>query len=158
MKPKSLPGSRGRRNETERPAPGTAQHRSWNMSRVKGRDTKPELAVRSLLHRLGYRFRLHRQDLPGKPDIVLPGRRAVVLVHGCFWHRHPDCRYATTPKSNREYWQRKFAGNKERDRRQRAELAALGWKVIVVWECELRDIQALARSLVEEIPSAPDRS
>ena len=114
-------------------------HRSWNMSRIRGKDTTPERLVRSALHRMGYRFRLHRKDLPGKPDIVLPKHRVVIFVHGCFWHRHPRCRYATTPKTNRTFWNAKFKANIERDRRVRRELRKLGWKVVVVWECQCKD-------------------
>jgi DNA mismatch endonuclease (patch repair protein) len=113
-------------------------HRSWNMSRIRGKDTTPERLVRSALHRMGYRFRLHRKDLPGKPDIVLPKHRVVIFVHGCFWHRHPRCRYSTTPKTNRKFWNAKFKTNVERDRRVRRELRKLGWKVVVVWECQVR--------------------
>ena len=112
-------------------------HRSWNMSRIKSRDTSPELKVRSILHRMGYRFRLHRKDLPGKPDIVLPKYRAVIFVHGCFWHRHFDCKYAYTPKSNIEFWEKKFSKNIERDLRNKRLLQEQGWSVIVVWECQV---------------------
>ena len=95
------------------------ERRSWNMSRIRGSDTKPELLVRSLLHRMGYRFRLHRKDLPGRPDIVLPKYRTVIFVHGCFWHRHKGCKYAYTPKSRTDFWQNKFQGTVERDKRNR---------------------------------------
>src|SRR3954463_15983899 len=105
----------------------TKERRSWNMSRIRSRDTKPEVLVRSLLHRLGLRFRLHR-PLPGRPDIVLPRHRTVVLVHGCFWHRHTSCRFAYTPKSNVQFWLAKFAGNVERDRKARRALHKLGWR------------------------------
>lgn len=117
------------------------------MSRIRGKDTKPELAVRSMLHQMGYRFRLHREDLPGTPDIVLPKYRTVVLVHGCFWHRHEGCRYAYNPKSRIEFWEEKFATNVDRDRRQKAELQADGWIVITAWECELREPDELADRL-----------
>jgi DNA mismatch endonuclease (patch repair protein) len=127
------------------------KHRSWNMSRIRGKDTKPEKAVRSLLHRMGYRFRLHRKDLPGRPDIVLPGRKSVVMVHGCFWHRHADCKLAYSPKSRVEFWEGKFAENVERDGRKADQLSALGWKVIVVWECELQGVDALAERLKLEL-------
>lgn len=125
----------------------TVQHRSWNMSRIRGKNTAPELLVRSILHRLGYRFRLHRRDLPGTPDIALPRYRTVVFVHGCFWHRHPGCRYAYTPKSRLDFWQSKFNGNVARDVHHRAALRKLGWRVATVWECELRDPKRLARRL-----------
>jgi len=125
----------------------TPEKRSWNMSRIRGVDTKPELLVRSLLHRMGYRFRLHRRDLPGRPDIVLPKYRAVVFVHGCFWHRHRGCRYAYVPKSRKDFWKRKFARNVERDREVRHLLRKAGWKILVVWECETVDADGLASRL-----------
>lgn len=114
----------------------TSEQRSRLMSRVRQANTKPEMLVRSLLHRLGYRFRLHRKDLPGSPDIVLPKHRTAIFVHGCFWHRHAGCRKATTPKSNLDYWLKKFEENIERDSRKERELAALGWRVVTVWQCE----------------------
>lgn len=116
----------------------TPEKRSEIMSRVRSKDTKPELAVRSLLHAMGYRFRVHRTELPGKPDIVLPKYRTVVFVHGCFWHQHPDCRKATLPKRNAEFWREKLEGNAERDRRTYERLRELGWHVLVVWECEVQ--------------------
>jgi len=112
-------------------------HRSWNMSRIRGEDTSCERVVRSALHRAGYRFRKNVRTLPGRPDIVLPRYRTVVLIHGCFWHRHTGCRFAYTPKSRVEFWQTKFAGNVERDRRVCRKLRQDGWKVVVVWECAL---------------------
>jgi DNA mismatch endonuclease (patch repair protein) len=124
------------------------EKRSWNMSRIRGRDTTPEKRVRSLLHRLGYRFRLHRHDLPGKPDIVLPRFRTVIFVHGCFWHRHPRCRYAYVPKTRTEFWVGKFAANVRRDRQCQRTLRKLGWHVLVVWECQLRDEKKLVHRLV----------
>ena len=129
----------------------TPERRSWNMSRIKGSHTGPERLVRSLLHRMGYRFRLHRKDLPGRPDIVLPRHRAVVLVHGCYWHRHVDCRLSYNPKSNREFWETKFAENVSRDSRQYEELAAMGWKVITVWECETRELETLSERLLGDL-------
>ena len=117
------------------------------MSRIKGRNTKPELAVRSLLHRMGYRFRLHRADLPGKPDIVLSRYRTVIFVHGCFWHRHKDCRFAYTPKSRTEFWLKKLEPNVIRDIQVKSDLELLGWRVITLWECELRDMDQLAARL-----------
>lgn len=123
------------------------EKRSWVMAQVRGRDTKPEKAVRSLLHRMGFRFRLHRPDFPGKPDIVLPRYRAVIFVHGCFWHRHPGCRRASMPANNAEYWKRKFERNVTRDAANKASLEAQGWRVLTIWECELRDIPALALRL-----------
>lgn len=113
------------------------EERSERMSRIRSRDTKPELALRSALHRLGFRFRVNARQLPGKPDIVLPKYRTVVLVHGCFWHRHDGCKIASTPKSNTAFWEEKFARNVERDRSVAEKLAQMGWNVVVVWECEL---------------------
>ncbi len=121
------------------------------MSRIRGRDTKPELLVRSLLHRIGYRFRLHRRDLPGTPDIVLPKYQTAIFVHGCFWHRHPGCRYAYTPKSRVKFWKTKFAANVDRDAKTRRALEQAGWHVLVVWECELRDVEQLKTRLASEI-------
>jgi DNA mismatch endonuclease (patch repair protein) len=114
------------------------EHRSWNMSRIKGKDTGPEMKLRSMLHRAGYRFRLHTDKLPGCPDIVLPKYRTVVFVHGCYWHRHPGCPDATNPKSRTEFWQKKFNDTVKRDKRKAEELEKLGWHVITVWECELK--------------------
>jgi DNA mismatch endonuclease, patch repair protein len=111
--------------------------RSWNMSRIRSRDTKPELILRSALHRAGFRFRL-RSDLPGKPDLVLPRYRTAVFVHGCFWHRHKRCQFAYMPKSRVTFWQDKFDANVSRDQRAQDTLRRLGWTVIIVWECELR--------------------
>lgn len=125
------------------------EHRSWNMSQIRDRDTKPEIAVRSLLHRLGFRFRLHRSDLPGNPDIVLPKYKTVVLVHGCFWHRHRNCKYAYTPKSRTEFWETKFARNVKRDLEVRRELRKLGWKVVVVWECQLAKPDSLKKKFLK---------
>jgi DNA mismatch endonuclease (patch repair protein) len=113
------------------------------MQAVKSKDTAPELLVRSLAHRMGYRFRLHRKDLPGKPDLVFPGRRRAIFVHGCFWHGHNCARGARVPKSNRDYWTKKIARNQKRDRAARAALVRLGWKVTVFWECELADQERL---------------
>ena len=119
------------------------------MGRVKGRDTRPEMVVRRLLHSLGYRYRLHRKDLPGKPDIVFGKRRKVIFIHGCFWHRHPDpaCRLARLPKSRLEFWIPKLAANAERDERHQTALRQLGWQVLVVWECELRHSEQLENTL-----------
>lgn len=122
------------------------ERRSWLMSRIRSRDTKPEIAVRSILHRSGYRFRLHRKDLPGSPDIVLPGRSTVVFVHGCFWHGH-SCKCDKMPKSRTEYWAEKIVANRRRDARQRRHLRALGWRVVVVWECEIKNPARLASKL-----------
>ncbi len=107
------------------------------MSRIRGKDTKPEMIVRRFLFSQGFRFRLHYRKLPGHPDIVLPKYKAVIFVHGCFWHRHENCRHFRLPQSNVEYWENKIAGNVERDLRDANRIADMGWKVIVVWECEL---------------------
>ena len=115
----------------------SAAKRSEVMGRIRSRDTKPELIVRSLLHRCGVRFSLRRRGLPGTPDIVLPRYKTVVFVHGCFWHRHARCRMASAPKSHRAFWQAKFEANVARDRRNRRALTKAGWRVIVLWECEV---------------------
>ncbi len=114
----------------------TAERRSANMALIRGKDTRPELFVRRALHALGYRFRLHGANLPGRPDLVLAGRRTVIFVHGCFWHRH-TCGKAYVPKTRTLFWQTKFRRNTERDEAAQAELRRAGWRVIVVWECEL---------------------
>lgn len=122
------------------------------MLAVRGRDTAPELRVRHLLHAMGYRFRLHRKDLPGTPDIVLPRHRKIVLVHGCFWHSHEDCKRATRPVNNASTWAAKIEGNRRRDQRNLDALSALNWDVLVVWECEARDaprFEARLRAFLE---------
>jgi DNA mismatch endonuclease (patch repair protein) len=111
--------------------------RSRMMKGIGSRNTRPEIALRSALHRRGLRFRLHVKELPGKPDLVLPHFRAVIFVHGCFWHRHAGCRFASAPATRAEFWQAKFGGNVARDARNRVALLALGWRVAVVWECSL---------------------
>jgi len=111
------------------------------MARVKGRDTRPEKALRSLLFRRGFRFRLHRADLPGRPDIVLPRYKTIIFVHGCFWHRHAGCKRASMPASNTAYWERKFQRTVARDAANKAALEQMGWRVIIVWECELRTLE-----------------
>lgn len=126
----------------------TAQQRSWNMSRIRGRDTGPERRVRSLLHRLGFRFSLKRRDLPGRPDIVLPRHGTAIFVHGCFWHRHKRCRNSVLPKTRSEFWLTKLTGNAERDKRNATALKNLGWKVLTVWECEVGDELKLSRKLL----------
>ena len=117
------------------------------MSRVRNRDTKPEKVVRSLLHAMGHRFRLHRRDLPGNPDIVLPKHKKVVFIHGCFWHGHTGCRRSARPTSNVEFWNTKIDTNVARDATAQNELAALGWKHLVVWQCEMRDLRTLTNKL-----------
>ena len=134
------------------------EKRSAVMRRVKGRDTSPELAVRKALTRLGARYRLHRKDLPGKPDIVLPGRRLALFVHGCFWHGHDCARGARVPKQNRDYWVGKVARNRARDAANREALAALGWRVETLWECELKDEAALAQRLDQLLREAGSRA
>jgi DNA mismatch endonuclease (patch repair protein) len=129
----------------------TPAERSRVMARVKGKDTSPELKVRKLLTRLGLRYRLHRADLPGKPDVVLPGRKTVVCVHGCFWHGHDCARGARMPKANADYWQSKIARNRTRDVAAREALAADGWRTVVVWECELKDEAALEKRLRKQL-------
>jgi len=134
------------------------EKRSEIMRRVHSTDTTPERLVRSLLHKLGYRFRIHRLDLPGKPDIVLPKRRTVVFVHGCFWHRHQDCPHATTPASRREYWLPKFKRTVDRDRKNQEELQESGWNVVVVWECETMDLKKLSERISGRIAQYPANS
>jgi DNA mismatch endonuclease, patch repair protein len=123
------------------------RERSAIMSRIKGKDTKPEKLVRSLLHGMGYRFRLHVSELPGKPDIVLARHRKVVLVNGCFWHGHGACRKGKLPKSNSEFWEEKIGKNIERDRKVRRLLQREGWKVLTVWECQTKNGSKLASKL-----------
>jgi len=106
------------------------------MAAIRGKDTKPEMLVRRYLHRAGFRYRLHAKDLPGKPDIVLPKYRAVIFVHGCFWHRHEGCKNAVMPKTNEAFWRKKLEGNVQRDRRNEEKLKKQGWRVLTVWECE----------------------
>ncbi len=130
------------------------EKRSAVMRRVKGRDTTPELVVRRALTRLGARYRLHRKSLPGSPDIVMPGRRLALFVHGCFWHGHDCARGARVPKANRDYWLGKVGRNRARDARRQAELAALGWRVETIWECELKDAGALEARLRELLAPA----
>jgi DNA mismatch endonuclease, patch repair protein len=113
--------------------------RSAMMARIGQRNTAPEIMVRRLLHHMGYRFRLHRRDLPGTPDIVLPRHQVAVLVHGCFWHRHPNCQFAYTPKTRLDFWTRKFEQNVERDQRTEVALKERGWTVVTIWECETAD-------------------
>lgn len=125
----------------------TPEQRSRTMARVRSKNTKPELRVRALLHRMGFRFRLHRRDLPGTPDLVLPKHRAAIFVHGCFWHAHPGCARATMPSTRMEFWTTKLARNVERDAKKLRELQAAGWRVLVLWECETRDAEALEARL-----------
>lgn len=129
----------------------TPEERGKRMSLVRNKNTKPELSVRRLVHGMGFRYRLHRQALPGKPDLVFSSRRKVIFVHGCFWHRHPEagCPLARLPKSRLDFWLPKLAKNRERDEVEQAELRRLGWDSLVVWECELRDMERLKSKILE---------
>lgn len=132
----------------------TPERRSWNMSRIRGRDTTPEKRVRSLLHGLGFRFSLHRKDLPGRPDIVLTRFKTIVFVHGCFWHHHSGCSNAALPKTRPDFWDAKLAGNIKRDERNVCQLKQLGWQVLIVWECEISDETKLKKRLCERLAHA----
>ena len=124
--------------------------RSYNMSRIQSRDTKPELVVRSICHRLGLRFRLHRKDMPGKPDLVFPKYKTVIFVHGCYWHSH-DCKYGiVVPKTNAEFWKKKRDKTKERDSRNKNELEKLKWQVITYWECQIKDTNKFVNTICED--------
>lgn len=127
----------------------TPLRRSENMRRIRSKDTQPELAVRKLVHRLGYRFRLHAKSLPGNPDLVFPSRRKIILVHGCFWHQHasPSCKITRQPKSNLQFWEPKLRRTIDRDATNHKALLREGWRVLTVWECEVRDIKALTKTL-----------
>lgn len=130
----------------------TPEQRRRNMSQIRRKNTRPEKVLRSLLHRAGFRFRLHCKELPGSPDIVLPKYAAVVFVNGCFWHRHKDCRFSTVPATRTEFWLKKFADNVERDRQHANALRRGGWKVVVVWECELRkDAELVLRRVTKTL-------
>ncbi len=139
----------------------SSEVRSRMMASIRGGNTKPERVLRSILHALGFRFRIHRKDLPGRPDIVLPKHKLAILVHGCFWHRHTGCRYAYNPKSNKMFWQQKFRSNVVRDRRVLSDLHANGWRTLVIWECDLRSasrvailIKRLARAVRSKVKHA----
>lgn len=125
----------------------TVERRSAIMARIQGKDTRPEFAVRRIAHGLGFRYRLHRKDLPGTPDLTFPRLRKVIFVHGCFWHQHRGCRYAYKPKSNTAFWEKKFSGNQERDARAEKLLRVLHWRVLVVWECETKNSEKLLRRI-----------
>lgn len=123
------------------------KRRSEIMSRIRGKNTNPELAVRSLVHKLGYRFRLHSKTLPGKPDLVFPSRKKVIFVHGCFWHGHRGCRKGNLPKSKLEYWEPKIAKNRKRDAKNIRELKSLGWGVLLIWQCKLKDTDQVKNAI-----------
>ena len=124
------------------------EQRSRNMSAIKSKNTKPEIAVRKLLHSMGYRFRLHRKNLPGSPDIILPKYKTVIFVHGCFWHRHENCKFASNPKTRVEFWNKKFKDNIERDIKNQEKLKSLGLKSKIIWECETKNIDKLREKLI----------
>ena len=130
-----------------------SEQRSRNMSAIKSKNTKPEIAVRRLLHSMGYRFRLHRKDLPGSPDIVLPKYKTVIFVHGCFWHRHENCKYASTPKTRKEFWENKFKVNVKRDLEIQEKIKNIGWKSFVIWECETKNADNLREKLIDYLIS-----
>ena len=132
----------------------STERRSWNMSRVKSRNTKPEILVRSILHRKGYRFRIHAKTLPGRPDIVLPKYKSVIFVNGCFWHRHKNCADATLPKTRTEFWQNKFDQTIKRDNKNRKELTSLGWNILTIWECQLMHIDVIIGIIEGELELA----
>lgn len=126
----------------------TPEQRRYNMSQIKSKDTKPEITIRRLLHKLGYRYRLHRADLPGKPDMIFPKIKKVIFVHGCYWHMH-RCRYGrVVPKTNAKFWQNKRNSNVERDRKNIKKLRKLGWDILVVWQCQIRSINKLQNKLI----------
>ena len=128
-----------------------SEQRARNMSAIKSKNTKPEIAVRKLLHSMGYRFRLHRKDLPGSPDIVLPKYKTVIFVHGCFWHRHENCKYASTPKTRKEFWNKKFTENKKRDSEIQEKIKNLNWRSVVIWECETKNIDNLRKIIIKNL-------
>lgn len=127
----------------------TSAERSERMSRVRGKGTKPEMIVRRLVHGLGYRYRLHRRNLPGTPDLVFAGRKKVIFVHGCFWHRHENCKLARLPKSRHDFWIPKLEGNRRRDVENQARLREMGWDILIVWECQLGDRDRLSARITE---------
>ena len=130
----------------------TKEHRSWNMSRIKGKDTGIEVAVRKRLFSYGYRYRKNDKKLPGKPDIVFPKYKTVVFIHGCFWHMHSDCKIARMPKSNTDFWMTKLNHNVEKDHVNKQLLEEMGWKVIIVWECEIeKDLEATTERIIREL-------
>ena len=126
-----------------------SEQRSRNMSAIKSKNTKPEIKVRKVLHSMGYRFRLHSKDLPGSPDIVLPKYKTVIFVHGCFWHRHENCKYASNPKTRQEFWNKKFKENIKRDSEIQDKIKNLDWRSVVIWECETKNIENLREKIID---------
>ena len=126
-----------------------SEQRSRNMSAIKSKNTKPEIKVRKVLHSMGYRFRLHSKDLPGSPDIVLPKYKTVIFVHGCFWHRHENCKYASTPKTRKEFWNKKFKENIKRDLEIQDKIKNLDWRSVVIWECETKNMENLRDKIID---------
>ena len=126
-----------------------SEQRSRNMSAIKSKNTKPEIKVRKVLHSMGYRFRLHSKDLPGSPDIVLPKYKTVIFVHGCFWHRHENCKYASIPKTRQEFWNKKFEENIKRDSEIQGKIKNLDWRSVVIWECETKNIENLREKIID---------
>ena len=126
-----------------------SEQRSRNMSAIKSKNTKPEIKVRKVLYSMGYRFRLHSKDLPGSPDIVLPKYKTVIFVHGCFWHRHENCKYASNPKTRKEFWNKKFTENKKRDSEIQEKIKILDWRSVVIWECETKNIENLRDKIID---------
>lgn len=125
----------------------TKEKRSWMMSRIRGRNTKPEMIVRSLAHQMGFRFRLHQKDLPGKPDLVFKQLNKIIFVHGCFWHHHGRCKIAHIPSTNKKFWREKFEKNKLRDKKNKKSLKKLGWEILTIWECETYKPEKVLRKL-----------
>ncbi len=126
-----------------------SEQRSRNMSAIKSKNTKPEIKVRKVLHSMGYRFRLHSKDLPGSPDIVLPKYKTVIFVHGCFWHRHENCKYASNPKTRQEFWNKKFKENIKRDSEIQEKIKNLDWRSVVIWECETKNMENLRDKIID---------
>ena len=126
-----------------------SEQRSKNMAAIRSKNTKPEIKVRKVLHSMGYRFRLHSKDLPGSPDIVLPKYKTVIFVHGCFWHRHENCKYASTPKIRQEFWNKKFKENIKRDSEIQEKIKNLNWRSVVIWECETKNMENLRDKIID---------
>ena len=130
------------------------KERSERMSRIQNKDTNPEIIVRRLVHGMGFRYRLHRKDLPGQPDLTLPRWRAVIFVHGCFWHRHENCKLARLPKSKLNFWEAKLEKNRQRDKNNQDKLSQMGWRVLVIWECQLKEPRQVAKTIREFLMEA----